>query len=364
MNKVHLQDKKKKLNWALYFTSIFAVNIFAIAYIIILIDLFHYKFFQDTVVIFATEPSYLEGGSFSSARFLLEPYLFLLELLGVRLDNYGLYEGVDFNVTNIYFLAINSFIFWTALRIYDIKPRRIWTFLFCALIFLLYVPYIGVPGKETNTLLLGIVLYLGTVNQRKFNWKTLLSGALLIIYAAGGRYYYIPFFLIYMSAIALDRKLLPKIAVAAIVAGYFMTLNPDIRLIIQYARPDLTGESNSFIPFPFEDDSHILFLFNRIYLLGQLLVPTLLASNILYWPYLIFGVFTTYLLLKGWGRKSETVEYRCAMAILAFFIVQALFEPDFGSIFRHRAFIIPFIISMGARLSFFRPSEPATVEAK
>lgn len=358
MNKVPCQSKKNKLDWASYYTLLFIVNFFAFAYIIVLIDLFHYKFFQDTVVMFGTEPSYLEGGSFASARFLLEPYLFILTIFGIRLENYGLYKGVDFNIINIYFLVINSFIFWLALGVYKIPFRHIWTFVLCTLIFLLYVPYIGVPGKETNTLLLGVVLYWGVVHQKKFNWRVLFCGALVMAYAAGGRYYYIPFLIMYILAISVDKKLLPVIVVAAMVGVFFVTLSPEVRSMIQFARPDLTDESNSFIPLPFEDSSHILFLSNRFYLFGQLLVPTLLASNVLYWPYLIFGIFTTYLLLKGAFYKSETVEYRCAMAILAFIIVQALFEPDFGSIFRHRAFIIPFIVSLGVRLLFFRLKKP------
>lgn len=325
-------------------------------YIVALIDIFHYKFFQDTIVIFESNPIFFGNGSFDSARFLLAPYISILGFFGVELENYQRYSGIDFHFTNIFFCIINSLIYFIGVFSLRQKTNDFGKLIFI-IIYILYVPYIGVPGKETNTLILGYLLFYMLAKNGGASYFVPIIG-IIALYAAGGRYYYFLFIASFIFLSRIDKSNYWILAIMGLLVFSAISSFEEVRLAVQFARPDLSEMSNSFISLPFDDIEYTGFLLNRIYLFILLMIPIEMLQNSLYIPYFILGIGTTYLICYGIKFKGNSIENNCAVAILSFIISQALFEPDFGSIFRHRTFILPFILYLAAsRLQITKISE-------
>ena len=340
-----------RLNVTAYTIGSLIVVFFGQLYILFLIDVFHYKFFQDTTVIILSDSGGFGSGSFSSARLLLNPYFEILEFLGVDLDSYKKYAGIDFNFSNIFFCLINSLIYFQFCRFFNGR-RTLLSVLVVFYTYLLYVPYIGVPGKETNTLLVGCLMFWSFfVKQKK---AIFIPVGLVGLYAAMGRYYYFVFLLSYFFIVYIKpgKGLYFLFYLVGSMAFIYLLGFDEVKGVLLLARPDIEDITNSFIKFPLEDVSASSIYLNRLYLFFVMLFPWQLLFNPVYWPYFIFGVWGTILIFFGFFSQSDSVVFRCSAVIISFYLSQSLFEPDFGSVFRHRSFLLPFYVYMSTWLIY------------
>jgi hypothetical protein len=124
--------------------------------------------------------------------------------------------------------------------------------------------------------------------------------------------------------------------------------------LINKGRADyLDGVSNSRIQYLLPDDSGIGFVGNRLITLLQLLAPvSLLANGLSYLPYVILQCLLTWMMFKRLMDPDRGLCTLGAHVLFAFTVVGALFEPDFGSYFRHKVGVLPFLLLIVAEFEW------------
>ena len=111
--------------------------------------------------------------------------------------------------------------------------------------------------------------------------------------------------------------------------------------------------SASRIEYYFDDGQALGFLANRSLTLGMLLLPlNLLLVSPAYAPFVALQIFLTARLWRAWRHPASSTQVLAASAVLGLTMVSALFEPDFGSYFRHKVGILLFMLLLVLRFEW------------
>jgi hypothetical protein len=169
------------------------------------------------------------------------------------------------------------------------------------------------------------------------------------------RVYYLLFAILLLLNWSLDRR--RKLLLFTYVLGAIVLVVAYNKLpldLITKGRADyLDGVSNSRIQYPFADDNGIGFVGNRCITFVQLLFPlSLLTVGLSYLPYVILQCILTRMMFKQLMDPERGLRTLAAHVVLAFTIVGALFEPDFGSYFRHKVGVLPFLLLVVAEFEW------------
>lgn len=263
---------------------------------------------------------------------------------------------------------------------------------------LLSVAYLGQYSKELLTLL---VMLLVLAAPRRWQGEIVVVGACLA-YGAAVRPYWILVAALYvlwrLAFRYLKRPLallvVPVLAYAALQPAFLEVLGGGLqsqRTAVNDTREmagGAAGDVASLIVSPLPDAAGPMGVIAALLMLVLMVVPVPLLLS--FSPYhmvsavLILGIWLTAILpvLRGemQGRstpaqpRTRVVARRCAALLLSFLLVQALFEPDFGSCLKHLAPLLPLFLALlpsslrrpdaeGEREAGAVPATPADVQA-
>ncbi len=110
-----------------------------------------------------------------------------------------------------------------------------------------------------------------------------------------------------------------------------------------------SSDASTIIQDIIQTDNTILYALNQIVNFVRILFPVeLFAKNIIYIPFIIFQIY----LFWSIARQLKKKEYRndkkfmlLQSMTIAYFVVSAIFEPDFGSVIRHEMAAMPIIFT-------------------
>lgn len=103
-----------------------------------------------------------------------------------------------------------------------------------------------------------------------------------------------------------------------------------------------------------QNSSPLLFIVNYFINFFRIMFPVeLLAKGLFYWPFVLFQLFVSLRLIavlskKGSENQSFLEERKKIILsmIIAFYLVSAIFEPDFGSFIRHESAFSPMLFDL------------------
>jgi hypothetical protein len=302
------------------------------------------------------------GSSYEASAYLFAPLFDLLRDAGVRLQAYGHVFNDDQLIVNMMFGGL----FFAGVVVQVIgwrlhtDVRNIASFVFFTLAL---SPFFFCISKELVPAWLAVmVLMMYRFGLLSVRGMMLVYIALVALCGVYFRVYYLLFAPLLLLHWSLDRRrkilvLLYLLGAVALIALY----NKLPLDLINIGRAEyLDGVSNSRIRYPLPDDSGIHFVGNRLVTFLQLLFPvSLLAIGPSYLPYVILQCLLTWLMFKRLIDPERGLPTLAAHTVLVFTIVGTLFEPDFGSYFRHKVGVLPFLLLVVARFEWAERRSPS-----
>jgi hypothetical protein len=302
------------------------------------------------------------GGSFEASAYLFGPLFDVLRNAGVRLDTYGHVFNDDQLIVNVVFGGL----FFSGVMLQVIgwrlctDARNIASFVFFTLAL---SPFFFCISKELVPAWLAVmVLMMYRYGLLSVRGMMLAYIALVAVCGLYFRVYYLLFALLLWLNWTLigHRKTLLLLYLLGAVALVVLYSKLPLDLINKGRADYLDGVSNSRIQYLLPDDNGVGFVGNRCITLLQLLFPiSLLSVGLSYLPYVIMQCLLTWLMFKRLMDPQGGMRTLAAHVVLAFTIVGALFEPDFGSYFRHKVGVLPFLLLIVARFEWIDRRPPA-----
>lgn len=302
----------------------------------------------------ANTPPALEvmGGSYAAASFLLQPWLAVWSAAGADPSEYGVVLGFNFYLANYLFGATFLLgVTWlmvrrgSALRGFPVAVTLILLTPFSfnitkeLVLFLVSVAALSwgaasADRRGTLTIMTLSSIGLGLCFR---SYYLLFALILLVNVTAWRRYVRLPVYSLLAVVIVLLYEHLPTDEVATGRAYYLEDVS---QTRISYLLPDAGGAN---------------FVANRVIALVELLLPLrLILLSPVYLPYVVLQLVLTWRTAQALSGRYGSVTKQAAHVVLAFTITQAVFEPDFGSYFRHKLGILPFLLVV---LSGVRPRQ-------
>lgn len=223
--------------------------------------------------------------------------------------------------------------------------------------------FLAQPSKDFYSLFINLILLKLFVNESKKN--NIISICIIALYAYFFRAYYfitLVLFVLFKATYNMYRK--KQIAIYFFCFSVFAYLFYETTLLNEMIfikqRLYLTiGEfTNTFIkdliPYGFGEKNLIKFLGNYVVNGIRILFPvellkTSTVNAFVFIPVQLFFVNILYRYIKVLKQKNISIKYtkdvfNITMYIVAFLLTSFLFEPDFGSVFRHNINLMPFVL--------------------
>lgn len=329
----------------------FSVALFSIAGLFLVHEmpsLWHAKFYLDGQGLLNASPSSgLFAGSYRGTAWIFSPVFYLAEYVGLDLSAYSSRFDRDWFAMNLLwtapYLAMVWVVVWRANFNSDVGSLFV---LFCALV--LYAPFYGSINKDIVPTFISFVVVAALMAGRLRTALAILV-VLSLAYGLVVRLYFLIFLIVFLAAlVAVDdrRKVVVSMAVGAALVYAAFPYIP--RAMIDIGRAEyLADVSSTRIGYFFDDYSALGFTINRIGAMFRIAFSLeLLLKSPVYAPFVLFRCYATLLMIKGFGSSCGVRIAACC--VFAFTITQAIFEPDFGSAFRHFMMAVPLIIYLQA----------------
>lgn len=335
--------------------GLFTLGCFASALLVSIVIpyVFSREYFRDGAYIVGIPGSAgSESDSYEVTAFLLSPMFRLLRAAGIDLDRYGVVLDLDMVVANSAFGVI-GFVFVAGVLLAYRLPRRYgWEAARILAVVVLLGPFVFLISKEIIALVVCGVVLLAARWLRWPVWTTCLvwAGTLVALSSLFRAYYLATGVLIvagYFLARGPRRALLFYLAFCAslFVAYPFLPIDD-----ITAGRAEFLADvSGSRIEYPVDDSSAAGFAISRTYAFAILLAPIDLAiRSVVYLPYVALQLLITVRVVQVVRRHRSGLQLLAAHVVLAFTAVGALYEPDFGSYFRHKVGTLLFLVVLMA----------------
>lgn len=321
--------------------------------------------YVDGAKIILVEPSMEEGAtSFAVTAYLIGPLLALLEAIGVRLDTYSYFIDYDLFLANAFFGSVSFVLIAIIMLAYQL-PRRFGreSVLTFATVVLLG-PFAFVISKEVVPLAVSAALLM---LARAFRWPAwivavLYAGALIGLSEYFRSYYLVVGLLLIGSFLFCRRSPVLLIGLYVGFCLYLFVGHSTLPLDeLNTGRASyLEDVSASRILYPIDDDSSPFgFAVNRTYTFLSMLLPVSLPlRSVAYAPFAVLQLAITFRVVQVIRHSRDDMLILAAHVVLAFTAVSALFEPDYGSYFRHKVGTLLFlVILVGNRINACRSKD-------
>lgn len=333
----------------------FWVALLSMAFASIVPLIWHEKFYIDGLTIINSQPGFdAFGSSFSSSALLLRPWISLAEALGCHVSTYGSKYGYDLLITNAVFgLTFLAVFAWFAIRYAPIFSWANVATLIAAMALL--APFYFCVTKELITFLASLVpLAIWSRWPRREGLGLACYVASMAFLGVYFRAYYLLFAVVLcVNLIALRRARTGVLVYGVVLLLVWLLFKRLPWELLAKGRADyLVGVTASRIEYYFSDGGIVGFLGNRALAFVSMMFPlNLAARSPAYLPFVALQVWLSVKLIANLKARVGGVAGFSTHAVLAFTMVQALFEPDYGSYFRHRVGLLLFILLVLCRFT-------------
>lgn len=275
------------------------------------------------------------------------------------------------DITFTLFLVLSSLLY-CVLFIYIINSIEIKNHRKAFIVFLIFfvfdMIFLFQPSKDFLSLLVNVIIFKLILSDLKSKdvYIAILTGLFAFFFR---EYYFIILFLFFFLRAAYNAVLRVRLALFLILAaGFFVVFYYtdyfDEVMILRYVSGGFLGGYtktliNDVLPILPGDKNIFVYILNYILIGLRLLFPVEVlwrspSRGIFFVPlqlltdYIVFKYLFVLKLKKenipGDLMKKVTIVKQIVIYILSFFLVSILFEPDFGSVFRHSINLIPFLL--------------------
>ncbi|MDR3447335.1 hypothetical protein [Dyella sp.] len=177
--------------------------------------------------------------------------------------------------------------------------------------------------------------------------------------------YFRAYYLLYAVVLCVNLVAMRRLSLAVIVYGsalvavFVLFRHLPWDLLTKGRAEYLEGVSASRIEYHLPDDGFVGFVGNRLLAFLTMLFPVNLAlRSPAYVPFILMQIWISVRMIGLLKARAAGVIGFANHAVLAFTMVQAIFEPDYGSYFRHRVGLLLLMLLMLCRFSKI-PQRPA-----
>lgn len=321
----------------------------------------HTKFYDDSYRIIHAQSQFSIGiGSYDATSYVLRPLHDFLNWTGLDVNGYSRTINEDFFVINLIYMIIFFVPFFMVWHRYKPDLSVLVTYSL-AVMLVIYSPYYGVPNKEIIPFLFSyfslMAYYRGQERKSIFLLVALMTGYGMVF----RQYYYIFVAVFLIHLMFKERKKWLVLSYVCGIAALYLVFDKSFFQLVFWGRPaDIEQITNTWIKYKFYDHEFWGFVANRIMEFIRLNVPIeLLKISPKYLPHVLFQLMITWCMFKAFKKRKEIekITYVSAVVVYAFTVAQSFFEPDFGSYFRHKVAIFPFIymlIRNSAQIRYFK----------
>lgn len=339
---------------------LFAITLFLGAFALSVLTpfVFSSEYFRDGAYIVGLPGSATsDADSYELTAFLLGPIFRALQAAGIDLARYGFVYDLDMLVTNTVFGVI-GFVFVVAVMLGYQLPRRYgWEAARLIAVVVLLGPFVFLISKETVALVVcGVVLVVSRA-LRWPPWGVCLAWAGALAALQPLRAYYLATAVIIVAGYFLVRSPWRFVAfyaafcISLVVAYPFLPLD-DITAGRAEALADVSG---SRINYPVDDSGPVGFMISRTYAFLALLFPVELGlRSFVYLPYVALQLVMTVRIVQVVRARCTGMMLLAVHTVLAFTAVGALYEPDYGSYFRHKIGTLLFLLFVMSEVGLAR----------
>lgn len=337
------------------FLVAFVAVLLSLAFSTIVPLLWHEKFYVDGLTIIRSQPSFdAFGSSFNSSAFLLRPWIALADALGGQVSSYGSKYEDGLLITNAVFGL--SFLLVLVWFIVTYAPVLGWINVFSLVAAtVLLAPFYFCVTKELVTFLASVLPLAIWARRPGRGWLGLACYVASMVFLG---VYFRAYYLLFAVVLSVNLMALRRTWVGILVYGCALLLVLLLfkRLpweLLNKGRADyLEGVSASRIEYYLSDGHVAGFLGNRLLAFVTMMFPlNLLARSPAYAPFVFLQVWLSIRLIANLRAGVTGVVGFSCHTVLAFTLVQALFEPDYGSYFRHRVGLLLFMLLVLCRFS-------------
>ena len=323
----------------------------------------HGKYYLDGYRLLSSQHTgWFFQGSYESTATFLSPLFNFFMALG--------YSGVSMQsrIFDFYFV-ISVFFLITMFMIFFAENRYVYKinlyYLFCMMMLMMNLSvFFATVNKEIVYLFFLFPLVL-LQKYIKFSFFLLVFFIITVVYSLGGRYYFSVFAMLTLVLYYfLHQKLkLVFLLFFMVLIGYI--LFPYVMHIIILAKPySIQTITNTWIVDFFDKTEYFSFLLNCLVNSLRIMFPVeLIVKGPKYIVPIFFLCMLSYMSIKiilmkemVWNVKNDTRNlnfiYFSAITIISFSFTQSIFEPDFGSVLRHKVAIVFMMISVFNFFSF------------
>ncbi len=335
-----------------YYTAFLAL-LFSVLGILLMSQIpliWHAKFYLDGHTLLLSNPKLeLFAGSYRGTAWVFAPLFDALRYIGVDLNSYSTNFDGNWFVANITWATPYFFATWLLLRKvkFDTDASSVFV-LFCALT--LFSPFYASINKDIVPALACFVSMYALAKGYAIR-ATVIFVALCIAYGLTIRSYFLVFALLFLATQSISGN--RRLVVLAIIFGtgiVYLAFPYIPRTLIDIGRAEyLEGVSATRIEYFFDDFSALGFTLNRLTSLARIAFPIeLILKSPAYLPFVAFRCYASALTLRLMGSRIPKDLRVASSIVFAFTLTQAIFEPDFGSSFRHFLMVMPAVIYLQA----------------
>lgn len=278
--------------------------------------------------------------------------------------------GLGASFDNLYVLFIAAYVGLFIHMVHSQKAYRSRLALLFIVLFPFDMIFFFQPNKEILSLAVNFIILKAACSENPLKITAALLAA--VIYGIFFRQYYLIIVLLFVLFIIMkkvrSRALSAVLIVVLVCGGYWMFGNTDVALKVvnlkYWSDTILTGDANSIINnlVPMAKDERNIVKFSANYLINgvRILLPVELlwkspSRGVIFITYQMWNIFL-YMRLRKIVKAQEpskklTSDWLVMSYINAFFFASVLFEPDFGSVFRHSMNLLPFSFYILKRMS-------------
>jgi len=312
--------------------------------------IWHAKFYLDGHTLLSSNPSLeLFAGSYRGTAWLFSPVFDALRYAGVELNKYSTEFDANWFIANMVWATPFVVATWLLLKRvnFDTDASSVFV-LFCALT--LFSPFYASINKDIIPALACFVS-MHSLAKGHTARAMVIFVALCVAYGLTIRSYFLLFALLFLATQSISGN--RRLVVLAILAGtgiVYLAFPYIPRTLIDIGRAEyLEGVSATRIDYFFDDFSALGFTLNRLTSLARIAFPIeLILKSPAYLPFVVFRCYASALTLRLMGSRIPTDLRVASSVVFAFTLTQAIFEPDFGSSFRHFLMVMPAVIYLQA----------------
>lgn len=276
-------------------------------------------------------------------------------------------KNVDFITLLLLSQILYFFIF--IFMIYSLKINVNNKKFICFLLFFVFdVIFLAQPSKDQFSLLISIFVFRYIRSDKTYKNIYIITAILAYAYLFRSYYVLIVASYYFIKLIQISKKQIKILLIGALfIIIYYLFNSSNMLDAVINIRPELEGllsdNTNTIIqnviPYSFGEKNFLHFILNYFINLARIIFPieTLWESpsrGIFFVPLQLFVAYISfrYVRILKYKFTNCKVVSNIIIYIFSFIITQTLFEPDFGSVFRHSMNLMPFYLYLYFSLDY------------